>query len=113
MAKHQNNEQGSEKRHKMWVYISGKITGDPDYMEHFKKAQEELENRGFTTVNPAALNIGLPEGTTYREYMHCALGLLELCEGIYMLDNWKNSPGAIAEYYYASALKMITLHEHM
>ena len=42
----------------MKAYIAGKITGDPDYWHKFQRAQEDLEDQGFTVINPAEL----PEG---------------------------------------------------
>ena len=37
----------------MKVYISGKITGDADYKQKFKTAQNILESAGFEVFNPA------------------------------------------------------------
>lgn len=37
----------------MKLYISGPITGTDDYMERFAAAQKELEEEGWSVVNPA------------------------------------------------------------
>lgn len=82
------------------IYISGKITGleKSEYMKKFAKAQLELISCGYSVINPAAVNSMLPEDTTYEEYMRMSMTMLEMCDGIYMLDNWKDSPGACREH---------------
>jgi len=60
------------KMSKTRIYISGGMTGVPDYMEHFAKAQKELD---FT--------------------------MLDMADSIYMLKGWHQSRGANREYGYA------------
>lgn len=83
------------------IYISGGITGVPDAVDHFKKAQEELEKRGYSVINPALLNSIMPKDATYEDYMMVCLTLLSLCDSIYMLKGWEQSRGANTEYQYA------------
>ena len=89
----------------MRVYISGPITGHPEYLQEFQKAQKRLERLGYTAINPAAFNDVLPE-LSYEEYMKMDFALLELCEAIYMLDGWQKSCGSNREYGYALARGM-------
>lgn len=96
----------------MRIYISGPITGVDSYLENFKAAEEELKAGGFEVINPAAFNRVLPE-MDYEEYMKIDLELLELCDGIYMLEGWKQSKGANREYGYALAEDMLIIQETM
>ena len=95
----------------MRVYISGKITGYEGYMERFQKAEDWLTLQGYEPVNPARVNRQLPAGTTYAEYMRMALAMLEMCDALFLLSNWRSSAGAQAEYYYAIALKKKIIYE--
>lgn len=87
----------------MKVYISGAITGTDDFMERFKKAEDRLTSEGMSVINPARVNSCLPEDTAYEEYMKISLCLLDMCEGIYLLDGWERSCGANREYGFALA----------
>lgn len=81
----------------MKVYISGPITDTNDYMERFAKAQEYLESKGFSVVNPALVNSNLPDDTTYEEYMKMSFTMLDMCDHIYMLRGYETSKGALKE----------------
>lgn len=83
------------------IYISGAITGTDDFMERFGKAQKELENQGYSVINPALVNSNMPEDTTYAEYMKMAFTMLDMCQTIYLLNGWEKSTGANREREYA------------
>lgn len=85
----------------MRVYISGAITNTTDYLERFKVVEDILQAHGYETINPASLLDNLPPTTTHDEYMHISYALLDICDGIYMMDGWENSKGATYEYEYA------------
>lgn len=93
------------------VYISGKITGTEDYMDRFSKAERKLIEKGFDVVNPAGVNACLPKATTYEQYMKMSFAMLEMCDGIYMLDGWEGSAGAKAELSYARAVGKTIMFE--
>ena len=94
------------------IYISGKITGTDDYIERFSKVEYELQHDdGYETVNPAKMLDHLPTSTTHAEYMHVSYSLLDICDGIYMMNGWKNSKGAVMEYDYALEKGLIILEE--
>lgn len=93
------------------VYISGKITGDDNYIDKFVEAEERLRKQGYETINPAAVNMNLPESTTWEEYMSVSIALLDMCDAIYMLKDWKDSRGACLEYGYALAKKLKVIWE--
>lgn len=83
------------------IYISGGITGDPDYESHFGNAERMLSNNGEDVVNPARILQDMPSGLSWARYMDVALDLLRLCDSVYMLRGWEKSYGAQVEYYYA------------
>lgn len=95
----------------MKLYISGAITGTTDYMDRFYNAQRLLEEQGHTVINPAKLNSGMPEDTTYEQYMKVCMVLLDMAEGIYMLKGWEKSCGANRELGYALAKGMVVIYE--
>lgn len=86
----------------MRVYISGGITGIPDYKERFAEAEEKLKEEGYEVINPAKIDEALPK-LAYEEYMNIDIMLLDMCEAIYMLEGWRKSTGANREYGYALA----------
>lgn len=93
------------------IYISGKITGTDDYIERFKVVEHKLIAQGYETVNPAQMLSLLPTSTTHKEYMHVSYALLDICDGIYLMDGWKDSKGAVLEYDYALEKGLMVLYE--
>ena len=85
----------------MKLYVSGPITGTKDYLKKFKEAEEVLKGKGHSVINPAAVNSMMPVDTTYEEYMKMSMTMLEMCDGIVLLDGWQGSRGANREYGYA------------
>ena len=83
-----------------------------DYINRFAKAEYEMiNNEGYETVNPATILSLLPESTTHAEYMHLSLALLDICDGIYLMDGWRDSKGAVMEYDYAIEKGLVILYE--
>lgn len=80
------------------IYISGKITNEPNYEENFAKAEEYLESIGYKAINPAKVKVA---NLSYDEFMKIDLCLLEMADGIYMLRDWMQSNGAKIEFLYA------------
>ena len=93
------------------VYISGKITGDDNYIKKFERAENMLADRGYMVINPARINKELPADTHYDAYMRISMVLLFEADAIYMLDNWEDSPGANAEHALAGALRLSIMYE--
>lgn len=94
----------------MRVYISGGVTGVPDYAERFARAEEKLIALGYEVINPARVNAELPP-MEWEEYMHISIAELSLCDAIYMLDNYKTSMGAQRELGYAMGAGMRIIWE--
>ena len=92
----------------MKIYIAGKITGLDNYKELFNKAENELLAKGYKVMNPSIL----PEGFTWSEYMGICFKMIDICDEVYMLNNWEDSKGAKAENLYATGLgKKISYQE--
>lgn len=93
----------------MKIYLSGKITGDENYKAKFNAMTEKLKALGYAVFNPAIL----PDGFEYEDYMKIDLCALSTCDGIFLLYDWQNSPGAIREYEAAKrlGLKVLTVKD--
>jgi len=85
----------------MKIYISGKITGNKDYIMTFANAEALLKEKfpGATIINPA--EVLLPNLCDWDDYMVICLRLLDKATHIYMLDNWVQSRGACTEHLHA------------
>ena len=82
----------------MRIYISGKMTGLPDWGRTlFNETAEALTRDGHTVLNPAILPVGLVKS----DYMPMCLHMIDAADALYMLDNWQQSPGAQLEHDYA------------
>ena len=95
----------------MKIYISGKITGTTDYMERFAAVEDRLTEQGHSVINPARVNGCLPPDTTYEQYMDMCFCMLKQAEAIYMMQGWRNSPGACREFGFAMWTDMIIMEE--
>jgi len=91
----------------MKIYIAGKINGLPNYKENFDKAEKYWKVRGHICMNPSVL----PEGFPYEAYLPICVAMINCCDAIYMLKNWKDSIGAKVEYEYASAQGKTIIYE--
>lgn len=102
----------------MKIYISGKMSGLPEYnYPYFDKVENDLLNQGYSVVNPA--NIGraviIPEGLSekeiYKIYLNESVKGLLKCNAIYMLKGWEDSFGACFELELAINLGYKVIYE--
>lgn len=96
------------------VYISGKISGCDrrETQAKFAVAANELLLAGITPsdiINPMDIGVIFPD-FKYEEYMKIDLTLLELCDSIYMLPDWKDSPGAQREHEKAKEMGLTLIY---
>jgi len=91
----------------MKVYIAGKITGEPDYYEHFERAILLLRFARHTVLSPTIL----PDGLEWEDYMHICYSMIDVAEAVYFLDNWTESSGAREEFRYANHTGKRILYE--
>lgn len=90
-----------EKGEALKIYIAGKITGSTNYRETFDKKQKELEEKGYIVINPSKLDNVLGDDFIHNDYMHVCYSLIDLCDCIYLMSNWRDSKGAMLEHAYA------------
>ena len=79
------------------VYIAGKITDLENYEELFKAKEEIFLELGYNVMNPCVL----PPGFSHQEYMVVCYAMINVCDTVYFLNNWKDSKGASLEFDYA------------
>lgn len=85
----------------MKIYIAGPMTGIPEYNRPaFFQAAEDIAGQGHIPLNPAVL----PDGLSEPDYMCVCLAMLQRADAVHMLDGWRNSQGARAEYGLARKL---------
>lgn len=81
----------------MNIFISGPITGVPDYKRNFNQAENGLLVRGHTPLNPAKALTGLPN----EKAMLVCLTMLDSADAVLFLPDWDFSAGAHIEHDYA------------
>ncbi|MDD4444005.1 MAG: DUF4406 domain-containing protein [Patescibacteria group bacterium] len=93
----------------MKAYISGKITGlDRQVCENnFARAEKYLKDKGYEVVNPTRL-CG-PE-TPWAAAMKICIEALLKCDAIYLLQDWKDSKGAMLEFSIAESVNIQKLN---
>ena len=89
----------------MKIYISGKMTGLPDFnFPAFHAEATRLRALGHEVINPAELN---PDtDATWHECMRRDLAALLTCDALAMLDGWQDSAGAHLEMHVAHRVGM-------
>lgn len=69
-----------------------------------ERAREWLEGCGHEVVCGAQVVKALPSSLGFGEAMGVRFELVGLCEAVFMVDGWKESQVARAEYHYAKGL---------
>lgn len=82
----------------MTAYLSGKITGDPNYIVKFAEAEAKLKSLGMKVLNPAML----PEGMRKSAYMPICLAMIDAADIVVLLEDFKESAGAKIEGEYSA-----------
>lgn len=84
----------------MKIFISGAITNIPNYEEKFNEAHNFLQNKfpNAIILNPTIL----PRGLNDSQYMSIDFAMIDCCDTVFILDNYKNSRGANLELHYAT-----------
>lgn len=94
----------------MKIYIAGKITGDKDYRQKFRQAQERLEREGHVVLNPEEQ----PQGMTPADYMRICFAMIDCADEVAFLPDWTQSKGAQLERQYCQYVgKPVSVLEDM
>ncbi len=99
------------------VYIAGKIGEnypDEETLRKFERVELFLKSKCYDVFNPTRSGLGAKaealakeKGTDfYREIMLLDLDALSRCDAICMLPDWRKSPGAKVEFYFALAIDL-------
>ncbi len=86
-----------EKNRPLRLYLSGAMASDPHHPQHFLDTALALRSEGFIVMSPGCL----PDGFDYPDYLHIDFAMIDVCDAVYMMHNWRDSPGACAELLYA------------
>lgn len=114
---------------KMKIYIAGPMRGYKNFnKDNFNQAEEYLASQGYETVNPVKLDTQkgiLLESETgsvqdipgfsqkmLEDIVKTDVEAILGCDGIYMMDGWKNSKGAQAEHAIAEWLGLKIIYEN-
>lgn len=90
------------------VYIIGSITGNPDYKQHFDRAERELRELGYEMIiNPTVNPVNLP----YERYSYLSVGAVQASDIICVLEGWEKSKGARAEFSLAEMMGKTIIYE--
>lgn len=91
------------------IYLSGKMTGMPDFnYPAFNEAADNLRARGHTVMNPAENPV--PACGSWEGYMRNAIAQVVQADTIVLLPGWASSRGAVVEYELARTLKIAVSH---
>ena len=86
------------------VYIAGKVSNMKRFeaLYHFNQAETDLKAAGYKVVNP--MKLVDPAASWEAAMKICITALLTNCDKICLLDNWRQSKGAVMEHSLAKAL---------
>lgn len=106
------------------IYLSGKITGDPNYMEKFAIVAQELRisypnakvfnpARELNGISDSLKKAGINEKNAHDILLEICLKVMEEYEAIAFMPDWGDSEGATLEVVTAlrRKMKMIQLSE--
>jgi hypothetical protein len=103
----------SDNEKKQLVYLSGPMSGIPDYnFPAFHAYAKHLRDRGFDVFNPAEADEKegrTAENTAWECFLRRDIRALVDCDAIAMIPGWMDSKGATLEHYIAVKLKMDVL----
>lgn len=91
------------------VYVSGKITDNDLWRAEFETAREYLGTFGLVGVIPS--ENGLPATSQWGEHLKADLAIIDGCDAVLMLQNWKLSRGARIEHEYAIGTQKIVFYQ--
>lgn len=90
----------------MIVFLSGPISGNPNYQNDFAQWVQYCATLGIGTINPA----DMPEGLRLADYMRTSLAQVEAADAILMLPGSDKSRGCEIERLYAEYLQKPVYH---
>ena len=94
----------------MKIYIAGKITGLPRAASalKFETVAAALTAEGDDVFIPTVLPAY--ESVPHEDYMHICYAMIDICDAIFLLDDWQKSKGARMECQYAADWRKIIIY---
>lgn len=93
----------------MKIYIAGKISGDKNYKQKFRKAEKFLRKLGHSVMNPAWI---VPSDEfRWEDYMQISSMMQARCNAVYFIKGWKQSEGSKIEFKRCSQLNQKVFFE--
>ena len=95
----------------MKIYISGAITNNPNAKAQFDKAKETLLelDKGYQPISP--MDLPHKHSKTWIAFMREDIKAMMDCKGIYLLQGWHESKGAVIEKELAENLDFKIIYE--
>lgn len=85
----------------MKIYVAGKISGLPrnEVEAKFEQARKRLVENGHSVFVPTVL----PDyaDVPHSDYLRICYAMIDVCDAVYVLKDWKDSNGARLELNYA------------
>lgn len=78
------------------IFISGPITGVPEYYRAFEAMEDELSACGYIPLSPSRL----PYGMTNAQYMKICFAMIDSADAVIFLPGWSKSMGSRIEREY-------------
>lgn len=95
----------------MKLYVAGPMSsiGPPTWnFPLFNRVAAELSDAGYAVINPA--DKGVIDGWTWSDYLREDIRALVDCQGVAVLDGYRESKGAMLEIHVATELGMEVRH---
>ena len=95
----------------MKIYIAGKISvlQRDEAVGKFEEAKKNLLEKGHSVFVPTVLPVY--EDVTHEDYMRICYAMIDVCDAVYMLKDWRESKGARMELQYASDWRKEIIYE--
>ena len=113
------------------IYVAGKISGKENYRADFERARKKLSKIFFQFCGSVSLALdvldagagnpadggkplaALPElpALRHKDYLHICFAMIDVCDAVYLLPDWKASKGARMERIYAEISRKVVLEE--
>jgi hypothetical protein len=95
----------------MKIYISGAITNNPNAKAQFDKAKKTLVELNKNYYPISLMDLPHYHDQKWSSYMREDIKALMDCQGIYLIEGWEESKGAVIEKELACALDFKIIHE--
>lgn len=98
----------------MKIYIAGKVTGEDAFRcgLKFGYRSSKLREEGHKVINPFAIFSSLSTaGFSHEDIMHLCYAAIDVCDAVYMLEDWPGSKGARMEHEYALKIGKTVIYQ--